>query len=464
MTRGVRKRGLTVALAAGLCLAPMAAAPGVIPAKKVTAETLIHDLKNPDTKRRREAARALGDNRVRSAVPALMEAAGDQDADVRREVVQALDKIRDPQAIPTLVKASNDGSREVRRRSLAAMVDLYIVRETGFVAGTKKVADFLNPFSEENDSLRVEPYTTVDPTILKALRERLSDADNEVREDAAKGLGILGAKEALSDMSAALKTERDPAVKVALIRSFYKIGDPSVGPDLIPLIRDPEKKVHDEAIQTIGLLRVKEAVPELTHIYESGVEERRKIFKVVPASGLDDLQLKALQALAMIADKPSEENFMKALRHPGNGFRQAGAEGLARLAPQNPEQITEVSRQRIAEKDNDAKLALSFVLYRMGRKEYLEDLVSGLDRRGQRSQAEAYLLEFSKAEQKDLYRYLSSPNSKVRERVVAVLGQIGDEETLTQIQPLARDRDSSVVSAVNQATRRLNSRRAQGLK
>ncbi|MBI1748624.1 MAG: HEAT repeat domain-containing protein [Acidobacteria bacterium] len=432
--------------------------------RKVSVESLQYDLKNPDAQRRKEAARLLGENRVRGAVPALMETVKDPSEDVRREVALALDKIRDPQAIPALVTLSSDSARDVRRRSLSALVNLYIIRETGLVAGTKKVADFLNPFSTDNDDLRIEPYVTVGAQVIKAFQARLTDRDTGVREDAAKGIGILLARPALLDARAALQVEREPGVKVALIRSFYKIGDTGVGPDLIPLIRDSEKKVHDEAIVTVGALKVKEAVPELTRIYESGVEERRKVLKVVPASGADDLQLKALQALAMIGDPRSADNFLKALRHPGDGFRRAGAEGLARLAPQNSETATEVSRARLPEKDNGVKLAESFALYRMGRKEFLDDLINALGKMTLRDQSEAYLLEFSKDEIRTLYTHLSASNGKVRERLCNVLGQIGDEEALSQITPLTRDRDSSVAAAANQAIRRLNARREHAIR
>jgi HEAT repeat protein len=420
---------------------------------QISVESFIEDLKSPDPALRREAAKVLGDNRITSAVPKLMEAAGDPEKDVRKEVLVALDKIRDPQAIPTYINLLNDPVKDIRKRSLAALINSYIIKETGLVAGTKRVIDVVNPFSSADDDLIIEPYTEVDPAVITAVKGWLPLLDSDLREAAAKALGILRGRAALPDMVTALKRENDGAVKVALIKSFYKIGDPSVGPELLPLIRDPNKSVHDEAISTIGLLRTREAVPELTRIYESGVEERKKILKIIPASGLEDLQLKALRALSLIADPGSKDLFAKALRHPSSGFRQAGAEGLARIP--DPALATEVNRERLREKDGGVKLAESFVLYRMGRKEHLDDLVNSLTKMTLRNQAEAYLLEFSKKEQEELYPYLGSSSAKVRERLCSVLGQIGDPSTLPQVEPLARDKNSDVAEAANQAVRRI---------
>lgn len=421
-----------------------------------TVERLTHDLKSPSEARRKEAAKTLGDQKIQAALPALMEAANDPSDSVRKEVIIALDKIRDPKAIPTLIRLLNDSNPDLGRRSISALVNLYVVRETGLIAGTKRVIDKLNPLSSAEDNLIVEPYTEVDPSVISALKERLSDSDTGVREDAARALGILRGRQAIPEMMAALKREESSQVKVALIESLYKINDPSVGPELIPLIYDPNKRVHDEAILTLGAFKIRQAVPELTQLYESGVSERKKVMKVVPASTSEDLQWKALQALAMIADKSSEDLFVKALRHPNAKFRQAGAEGLARMG--GAEHVTEISRERLREKSGPVKLAESFALYRMGRKEYLDDLVHGLSSVALNDQAAAYLEEFKDKERDDLYPYLRSKSGKVRERLAEVLGRVGDEAAVSQLQPLTKDRNANVASAAVQAIRRIEAR------
>ena len=65
------------------------------------------------------------------------------------------------------------------------------------------------------------------------------------------------------------------------LRSFYKIGDRASCVSIAPLINDPEKDVHDEAIMLSGLLRCEQAVVTLTDIYESGVKERKKVLEVI---------------------------------------------------------------------------------------------------------------------------------------------------------------------------------------
>src|SRR5881628_4019161 len=71
--------------------------------RQVPVDGLIFDLKNPDAVRRKDAAIALGTNKVARAVPDLVAAAKDADPAVRREIVVALDKLRDPRGLPAFV-------------------------------------------------------------------------------------------------------------------------------------------------------------------------------------------------------------------------------------------------------------------------------------------------------------------------------------------------------------------------
>lgn len=419
-------------------------------------ESLVYDLKHPDPARRKKAAEKLGDLGSRDAVPPLIEAASDGDADVRKEVLAALNKLRDLRAIPAYASLSRDGYRDIRKSAIAALVNLYVARETGLVAGAKRLVDIINPFSSAEDDLVIEPYTAVDAETISAISERLTDSEEEIREAAAKALGILRARSALPAMLEALRTDTSKKVKVAIMRSFYKIGDNSVGPALMPLIYTSDREVRHEAIETIGLLKVKEATPDLIKLYQTAPEERKRLLKVVPATSTEELQLRSLEALARIGAREAEDLFVKALRHPKDDFRQAGAEGLARIA--DPVMVVVVQKEFLREKDKNVRLAESFALFRMGRSEYLQELVDALSSMMLRNQAQAYLMELSGEEAKLLYPYLRQGNSETKIRLAEVLGHIGDASALPHLEALGRSDDSEVAAAANQAIRRINAR------
>ncbi len=423
--------------------------------RKVSVEALIYDLKHPDPERRRQAAVALGQNRVVSAVPALIELTADRDPQIRLEAVRALVQINDPKAVPAYTSLTRDSSRQVQEKAIEGIVQSYVVEPGGFFEGVKKVADFVNPFSDDYNPMVVEPYVTVDPKTIEALTDLLRDDDTSVRRQAALALGILRARSALPVIEDRLTTEADNGVRVELVRTVYKIGDPQAALKLIPLIHDDDKKVHDEAIFTVGRLRVKEAVEPLKKLYESGVEERKKIFKIVPVSGVDDLQKNLLQSLSYIGDPSCTEIFANSLADERDFYRRYGAEGLGRVGDSG--YVTPLARTYLRENSDRTKLAISFALYRLGRSEHLDELVA----HAEGDQAFNYLLELGPDELPKLYPYLGADGG-VTARLLGVLGLRGDSTALPVAEKYTNSSDANVVSAANVAIRRLRARLGRG--
>jgi len=424
--------------------------------RKVSVQGLLYDLKHPDPDRREAAARLLGTNKVRQAVPDLVATAGDPVEKVRLAVVTALEEIRDPLALPAYVSLMADSAAAIRSKAIDGLVQLYVLDEQGFIAGTRKVLNFLNPFDSNYNSLLVEPYVMVAPEGITALAARLEDSDNGVRKSAVMALGILRGRAALPRMMQLLPSEPENTIKVEFLRSFFKIGGPDSCPAIIPLVNDPDKSVHDEAILTAGLLRCQEAATPITELYESGIKERRTVLGVVPASSKDDLQIKCLQALALIAAPESERIFLPALRHVSEDYRVAAAEGLARLA--NPANLPPVEEQRKAAKGRSFQLALAFASYRMGQKDQLRELVDELDSSRYGDQMFAYLVELKPDLLLDLYPYLRNEKGTTRIRLLDILGLAGTGVQLQEIQQYTHDSDADVASAALQAIRRIQAR------
>ena len=421
--------------------------------KKVSVDALIYDLEHPEPKRRKQAAIGLGENRIHQAVPALIELTEDSDDSVRLEAIKALVLINDPRALQAYIHLTQDPEKEIQEKAIEGITDIYVVEESGFVHGVKKLANFVNPFSDDYNPLVVEPYMPVSQDAVSALADLLDSPHTGIREKAATALGILRGHPVLSTILDALSRESADSVKVELIRAVYKIGDPSAGPAVLVFIRDPDKEVRDEAIFTVGRLRVKEAVPQLKEFYQLGVEERDKILGIVPVSGSDVLQKKLLDALAYIGDPSCQEIFLAALEDSRNTFRRYGAEGLGRVGDTSV--TTRVGISYLREQSESVKLAMGFALFGLGREDHLVELILHLDKG---KQAYYYLLELQPEEVPKLYPYIRSEEDSAKVRLLEVVGIRGDASALSLIEQMTQSESVEVASAANLAVRRIQGR------
>lgn len=414
-------------------------------AAEPTLEQLKSDLRSGEAKVRRKAASELGKTKSREALQPLLSAASDRDVAVREEVVKSLGLLRDQEAITMLLTTIKDPADSVREESIIALVNLYADRDAGFVITrtAKKVYKSINPFRDQvgNDATVIEAYVQVAPMVIDSIADRLVDSNLAIRVDAAKALGILRARPAIPKMLDGMKTG-DANLRIAVLRSLYKIRDTSVDESILPYLNDSNKNVRDETILTLGLFRSKKALPELKRIYDQNPDTK--------------LRLRAFQSLALIGDGSTLDLFQRNLRDPDKAYRQAAAEGVGRVGEASL--VEEVSRTFLNEKDMGAQFAQSFALYRLGRKEYMEKLLVGLSERMFHEQSTAYLVEMGAPVVPDLVRNLNHENAVVREKLCAVLGLIGDSSTIEQLKPLLRDSNQSVASEAALAIRRLGAR------
>lgn len=411
-------------------------------AAEPTIEQLKADLRSADAKVRKKAASELGKTRSREAVQPLLAAANDRDVGVREEVVKSLGLLKDHDAITMLLTTIKDPAESVREESIIALVNLYADRDVGFVITriAKKVYKRINPFSDRvgNDPTVIEAYVKVAPMVIDSIADRLIDSSPAIRLDAAQALGILRARPAIPRMLDAMKTG-DANLKIAILRSLYKIRDASIDGELLPYLHDADKGVREETILTLGLFKSKAALPQLKRIYDQNPDTR--------------LRLKTFQAIALIGDPSSLDLFQRNLKDPDKAYRLYAAEGIARVG--DTSLAEEVSRTFINEKDMGCQLALSFALYRLGRKEFIEKMVAGLSERMFHEQVTAYFIEMGKPVAPELTRYLNHENASVREKLCYVLGLIGDSSTVEQLKPLLRDTNGAVASEAAVAIRRL---------
>jgi len=410
-------------------------------AKIQTASTasLIYDLKNPDAPRRLAAARDLGIAKFQPAIPALLPLTEDPDASVRRQVELALEAMDNIGVLPGLVQFTADSEPDIRDRAVQALVNLHLPRATGPTAALAKLGNLINPWSDEYSDAFVEPDVPVDASVVTALRARMSDAEDRIRRHASRGLGIVHAQAAIPELLLAVNQDRDPDVRFEAVRALRKIGDASTGARLLPMLDVNVDRVRNEIITTLGTLKYRGAVNDLTRVFE---QEKPGDFA----------RTLALAALADIGDARSRPLFLASKDDKNLYIRLYANEGLARLVDQSLG--TGMSADRLVERSLRVQTAQAFGLLRLGREEYLDELIRKLDKPTTRELAREYLIETAPAQRQALFAS-HAKSATVRAELADVFGLMQDRSALPALAELARDPDSEVVRNAERAVRRI---------
>jgi HEAT repeat protein len=426
------------------------------PAETQSLETLLAYLKSPIPGTRRDAAHKLGERRVRNqlAVEALAVAARkDEDPDVRAEALRSLGMIKDFSALPEMIDALKDPDTEVRGIAIRSLVALYTEHDIDFITNRRAGWNLFNPFLDTSDHEIVEPYITVDPAIVTAIGESSrSDRERDVRISAVRAIGVLRGAAALPHLADALNADQD--LRIEVLRAFIKIGDQSVGPNLIPFFRDSDHKVRTQAMVAAGMLKYKPAVDPLLSVYGLGPEKKGTLKKVGERvkGGLSYLPARdeaALWALSLIGDEKAEQTFVENMTDKDADRRQYAIEGLARIA--EPRYLDQISRLVLTEKNNDVRMAEYWALYKMGSTSNIQYVVRKLET-DQEDQVRAYLLESNPV---DLYPHIQSTSKEVRRKVIEILGRIGDQETIKELEPVVRTSSASTADTATVAIKRI---------
>ena len=406
---------------------------------QVSTDSLIYDLKNPDAPRRLAAARDLGLAKFQPAIPDLLPLAEDSDPSVRRQVELTLEQMGDMRVLPGLVRFSSDSEPAIRDRAVQALVNLHLPRATGPTVALAKLGTLINLWDDEYSEAVVEPDIPVDPSVVTALRARMTDPEDRIRRHASRGLGILHADAATPELLVAVAEDRDTEVRFEAVRALRKIGDASVGDRLLPVLNLNVDRVRNEIITTLGSLRYQGAVADLTKAYEQ-------------AKPADRSRTLALAALADIADPLSRQTFLDAKADKDANLRLYANEGLARLSDSSLE--TMMSADRLVEKNARVQAAQAFGLLRMEREEYLDELIRALGKPTTRDLAREYLLETAPAQRPALFAN-QPKNAIVRAELADVFGLMRDRSALPALEEWARDPDKDVARNAERAVRRI---------
>jgi len=386
-----------------------------------------------------------------SALPRLQELLKNPSTEVRAEAVKQITSVGGLGSLDALVLATRDNDPEVQLLATDGLVNFYLPGyvQSGFAASVRRVGTSIKGhFTDTNDQV-VDPYITVRPDVVTAIGGLVRGGGSmDVRANAARAVGILRGKGAVPDLIEALRTKDTTVIYESLI-ALQKIRDESAGPRMAFLLRDLDTKVQIAALETTGLLKNREAVPDMI-----GVLNRTKDAKV---------RRTALGALALMPDEKSRPLFAQYLKDKDDRMRAAAAEGFARL--HNKADLPTVEQAWKDENKGQARVSLAFALVALGRTETgeltpLQYLINNLNSSAYKGEAQPFLIELARdpGVRASLYPALERGTKDEKIGLARVLARSGDATSVPYLEKLSRDPDPEVAKEGLTAMRNLQAR------
>ena len=303
-------------------------------------------------------------------------------------------------------------------------------------------------FTDTNDQV-VDPFVKIPPEVITALGKLVKGGVAiESRTNAARGVGVLRGGAALPDLIDALRSKDDKLMYEALV-AIQKIGDPSAAPRISCLLRDLQESIQVTALETTGLLRNKEAEPQVRDALQNARTVR--------------VRRAALGALAMLEAPVDRTIFQTYLQDKDDLVRAAAAEGLGRL--KNPADKALVQQAFTSERGMNPRLSAAFASVAMGelgtdRYGPLQYLINSLNQRAWRGVASAFLIELSRDPQirQAFYPLLAAGTKDEKIQMAIILARAGDRDSVSSLETLSKDTDPDVAAEGIRSLRNLRAR------
>ncbi|MEP6962911.1 MAG: HEAT repeat domain-containing protein, partial [Acidobacteriota bacterium] len=352
------------------------------------------------------------------AIAAITPYAEDISAEVRLETVKQLNLLGGPKTIPALITLSADRDAEIQIHATDGLINVFLpgYLKNGVSRSTTRSGDQLKVKFTDNLQV-VDGYITVPPEVIAATTRALTTSTSmEVRANAARALGIFRAQAAVPQLGEALYSKADQLMFESLI-AIQKIRDASAGPSVAFLVHDLNEKIQIAALRTSGILRAKQAAPNIRGVIDDMPNTR--------------VLREAANTLAMIAEPSDRGIFLGFLNNKDANLRASAGEGLARL--RNPADMMRITEAFEKERELIPRLAFAFAMVSLGRLDVNETspfryLVNTFDRKTFSSIAVAYLTELARdpAVRQTLYPTLGRATGDEKTGFCTVLGESGD--------------------------------------
>lgn len=416
----------------------------------LTAATALAQSADSDPKQRARVVRDLGKQND-DAIPKIIPYLSDADVNVRVEAAKSLVQIGGPKTLDGLVKAAADSDAEVQIRATDGLVNIYLPGyvKTGFSGTLSRAGNSVKGrFTDTNDQI-IDAYVMVRSEVIAALGNIVrSSTSLDARANAARALGVLRGRAALPDLVEGLHSKDDKLMYESLV-AIEKIGDPAAAPRVTFLLRDLADKIRIQALEVTGLLRNRDAAPEVRDALEHARSVREK--------------RAALEALAQIADPVDRTVFNNNLQDKDDGVRAAAAEGLGRV--RNFADTVALTQAFNNEHGMSPRLAAAFALVKMGKIDTdrfgpLRYLVNALNQRTWRGVASAFVIELAREApvRQGIYALLADSTKDEKQQVALVLASSGDRDSIPVLEGLSHDPDPDVAAEGIRSLRILRAR------
>jgi HEAT repeat protein len=371
----------------------------------------------------------------------------DPDITVRQEAVQAITEIGTAASLDPLVEATRDNDPTVQQLAVNGLVNFYLPGyvKKGFSAFSSSLR---SQFDKENADV-VPAFVVPRNDVVEAMgRIARSGASMDARAAAARGLGVIRGQAGVPDLLAALKSKDDKVIYESLI-ALQKIRDVSAGPSVTFLVRDLNERIRTAAIQTVGLLQTREALPNLMAAYSEGQTAR--------------VRRSLIEAMALMPDASAREVFKPSLTDKDDKVRTAALEGFARL--KDPQDLPAVKQAFETETKSNARLAAAFAMVALGNRDPGEFspftyVINGVNTRALESASQAYLLELARdrSVRDALYPRIRTSSKLEKVSIARALGASGDEASVKPLEDLTKDIDPDVAKEALASLRVLRTR------
>jgi len=187
---------------------------------------LIAALKDQDANLRADAITALAEIEPKEAVPILIEAAiKDKHGGVRSAAIRMLKKMDPEAAVPALTEALDSDDSGIRRSAIDGLEEIGPKASAAVPALIRELKDE----TENNHYLAAQALEAVGPAAVPALVAALKDDNSVIRERVAGALGRIGPKAAVAvpALIVALKDQNYRVCASAAVSLPDVSGDPS---------------------------------------------------------------------------------------------------------------------------------------------------------------------------------------------------------------------------------------------
>lgn len=386
-----------------------------------------------------------------SAIPVVAQYLNSSDADTRAEAVRQLTLIGGKETIDPLIKATADPDAEVQIRATDGLVNYYspgYVKQ-GLASTINRAGSVIRTKFSDTNTQTIDTFVIVRPDVITAIGKVSSGGMGmDSRANGCRALGILLGQTAMDDLIAALRTKDTRVMYEALI-AIQKIRDASAGPRVAYLVRDLDDKVQSAAIETVGLLRTKEALPSLRGIIAS---PRNK-----------NAERSAVSALALMPEATDNKMLEAYLDSKDDKLRASATEGLGRI--HSNELKTTIEKVWKEDEKMLPRLAAAFGLVLNGElatsgEAPLRYLINTLNSGNYKDVAVAYLYEAARDQKvaQALYGPLEQGTKAEKIQLSRVLGASGDPDAVAVLEKTSRDSDAEIAQEGLRALRALRAR------